>query len=153
MSGFRANIAVAAALIAVVFGGLIAYSVRVAPQMGRDSKRALDSFYAKCRARDFAGARALCSADLREGLSAAQLQREWTKFAAKNGPLTRWEVADKVSIQGFGGSVCLFPPFVDYRHAAFGAKNSGTLIYTRMVPENGGWRVERFNVLRAPGLK
>lgn len=140
-------------LIALVFVALIGYTLRVAPQMSRDSSAALDSFYAKCRARDYNGARGLMSASLRDSITPAQLETQWTQFAAKNGPLNRWEAANKVSITAFGGSVCVFPPFVEYRHAAFGQKGTGTLIYVRMVPENGAWKLERFNVLRSPGLK
>ncbi|PQV65299.1 hypothetical protein B1R32_10137 [Abditibacterium utsteinense] len=152
MMTFSQRMIAAFALIAVLFGGLIAYTIRVAPQMGRESKVALDSFYARCRARDFAGARQMFSSHLQESISEAQLQTEWLKFAAKNGNLSRWEQADKVSINGFGGSVCVFPPFVEFRHAAFGAKGTGTLIYVRMVPQNGKWKLERFNFLRWGGV-
>ncbi len=139
-------------LIVLLFIGLIAYAIRVAPQMGRDSKVALDQFYARCRARDYKGARQMLSTRLQDSISEAQLGNEWAQFAAKNGNLARWEQADKVSINGFGGSVCVFPPFVEFRHGAFGSKGSGTLIYTRMVPENGDWKLERFNFLRWNGL-
>lgn len=148
MTSFHRRMFAAFGLIVVMFVGLIAYAVRVAPQMGRDSKTALDTFYARCRARDFDGAHQMLSRNLQGSLSRAQLQGEWTKFAAKNGQLSRWERANKVSINGFGGSVCVFPPFVDFRHAAFGAKGTGTLIYTRMKPENGVWKLEHFNFLR-----
>ena len=148
MTTFHQRMTAAFCLIVVTFLGLITYSIRVAPQMGRDSKVALDGFYRKCRLRDYRGARADFSVPLQESISAAQLEKEWTKFGARNGAFSRWEQADKVSINGFGGSVCVFPPFVDFRHAAFGSKGTGTLIYVRMKPENGVWKLERFNVLR-----
>lgn len=148
MTTFRGRMMAAFGLIVVAFLGLITYAVRVAPQMGRDSKIALDDFYRKCQTRDYQGARADFSAHLKESISEAQLDKEWTKFAARHGDFSRWEAANKVSINGFGGSVCVFPPFVEFRHAAFGKKGTGTLIYVRMVPENGTWKVERFNVLR-----
>ena len=145
---FRAQMTAAFALIVVVFVVLIAYTIRVAPQMGRESKIALDAFYQKCRAREFEAARSDFTSSLQQSVTPAQFRAEWSNFAAKNGSLSRWEVADKVTINGFGGSVCVFPPFVDFRHAVFGSKEKGTLIHVRMVPENGQWKVERFNVLR-----
>ncbi len=152
MTPFQARMTAGFGFIVVVFIGLVAYSVRVAPQMGRDSKKALDNFYVLCRARNYEGARQMLSPRLQESITTAQLKGEWAKFAVKNGPLSRWEQADKVSINGFGGSVCVFPPFVEFRHAAFGAKGTGTLIYVRMVPQNDGWKLERFNVLRTGSL-
>lgn len=148
MTSFRARMMAALGLITLVFVGLVAYAVRVAPQMGRGSRVALDGFYEKCRAKNYEGARGQFSSRLQESISEAQLAKEWAKFAARNGEFSRWETADKVSINGFGGSVCVFPPFVEFRHAAFGKKGTGTLIYVRMVPESGKWKLERFNVLR-----
>lgn len=148
MNSFRGRMIAAFALIVVLFVALIGYAVSVAPRMGRDSALALENFYRKCRAKDYNGARDAMSSRLQDGISAAQLEREWTQFAARNGSFSRWEVASKVSINGFGGSVCVFPPFVEFRHAAFGKKGTGTLTYVRMVPENGAWKVERFNLLR-----
>lgn len=148
MTSFHRNMAGAGAAIVLIFGALVLYAARVAPRMARDSHAALDAFYARCQQRDYAAARALCSRSLRSSLSEAQLARSWRDFEAKHGALQSWKVADDVSINAFGGSVCVFPPFVDYRHGVSGAKGSGTLIYIRMTPENGAWKVERFNVLR-----
>lgn len=148
MNSFRMRMIAAFALIMVLFVGLVGYAARVAPRMGRDSAAALDGFYQRCRAKDYSGARAMMSSRLQDSNSEAQLRAEWTQFAARNGDFSRWELANKVSITGFGGSVCVFPPFVEFRHAAFGKKSTGTLTYARMVPENGSWKVERFNLLR-----
>jgi hypothetical protein len=134
-------------LIATIFVGSLGYAATAAPRMARDSKIALDAFYGKCQKRDYSGAHALLSQSLQASLSPTKLKSNWQQFEAKNGPLRGWKVADETSIKGFAGSVCLFPPFVDYRHAVRGAKGSGALIYLRLVPENGAWRVERFNVL------
>ncbi len=148
MNSFRMRMAAAFGLIVVLFAGLIFYAARVAPRMGRDSALALNNFYEKCRAKDYDGARALMSSRLQDSNSEAQLNAEWSQFAARNGDFSRWELANKVSITGFGGSVCVFPPFVEFRHAAFGKLGTGTLTYVRMVPEDGSWKVERFNLLR-----
>ena len=148
MMSFRGRMVLAFGLIVSTFGGLVVYAARVAPQMGRESRSALEAFYQKCKAGDYRSARADFSTSLQQSISEAQLEREWAKFANRNGRLSRWETANKVSINGFGGSVCVFPPFVDFRHAAFGNQGTGTLIYVRMVPEDGKWRLERFNVLR-----
>jgi hypothetical protein len=137
-----------AAFIIVAFVGLVLYAMRVAPRMGRDSKIALDSFYTKCQNRDYSAAHAMFSQGLRSSISQTQLQKEWTKFTQRNGPLKKWEAANGVTISGFGGSVCVFPPFVDFRHGVSGTKGTGTLIYVRMIPEDGGWRLDRFNALR-----
>ena len=148
MTLFHRRMIAAFGLIVLIFSGLVAYSLRVAPQMARESKLALDHFYSLCRARDYQSAHQMFSPHLQEAISQAQLQKEWTKFAVKNGPLSRWEKADKISMTGFGGSVCVFPPFVEFRHGAFGSKGTGTLVHVRMAPENGKWELERFNFLR-----
>ena len=148
MKTFNQKMAAAAFFIFVVFVGLIIYAARVAPQMGRDSHAALENFYQKCRARDFDGAYAFFGTNLRAAIPQAQLEKEWAKFESRHGALAKWESAGSISINGFGGSVCVFPPFVDYRHAVKGKSGKGTLIYIRMVPESDGWKLERFNPLR-----
>lgn len=148
MTTFRARMMAAFAFIVVTFLVLITYTIRVAPKMGRDSKLALDGFYENCRARDYRSARAAFATHLQESISEAQLRTEWTKFAARHGAFSRVASTESVTITGFSGSVCVFPPFVDFHHAAFGTKGTGTLIQVRMVPENGKWKLERFNVLR-----
>ncbi len=148
MTTFHWRAVAAFGAIAVVFVGLLVYAGSVAPQMGRDSNRVVEAFYARCQARDYAGARAYLSESGKEGTGGAAFEKLWRKFEAKHGPLAKWEAANKVSIAGFGGSVCVFPPFVDFRHAVTGSKSTGTLIYIRVVPENGKWKIERFTVLR-----
>ncbi|HEX9998353.1 MAG TPA: hypothetical protein VGB45_14540 [Abditibacterium sp.] len=148
MNSFNQRMFAAGAFIVVTFVGLVVYAARVAPRMGRDSNTAVEQFYSRCRARDYEGAHAFFGSNLRPAISKAQLQKEWTKFEARNGALAKWESAGSISINGFGGSVCVFPPFVDFRHAVKGKSGKGTLIYIRMVPENDGWKLERFNVLR-----
>lgn len=148
MTKFHWRMVGAFGCIVVIFLGLITYVGRVAPKMARDSAQAVDVFYGRCRARDYEGAHALFSRQLSGSTSTAQLKAEWDRFEKQHGPMTGWKAATDVSISGFGGSVCVFPPFVDFRHGIIGAKGNGTLIYIRMVPEAGKWRVERFNVLR-----
>lgn len=148
MTQFHRRLVVAFGAIAVVFIGMLLYVGSVAPQMARDSNAAVNAFYARCRDRDYVGARAYLSGAAKDSISIAALEKEWRKFAERHGPLQSWQAADKVSIAGFGGSVCVFPPFVDFRHGVEGSKGTGTLIYIRAVPENGSWKIERFNVLR-----
>jgi hypothetical protein len=148
MTPFRLRMLAASGAITVIFLAMVLYVGSVAPKMARDSGIVVKTFYARCQARDYKGASALLSTIGKESITPAALEKEWRRFAVTNGPLKRWETADKVSIAGFGGSVCVFPPFVDFRHGVFGEKETGTLCYIRAVPENGAWKVERFTVLR-----
>ncbi|RYG64655.1 hypothetical protein EON80_18835 [bacterium] len=147
MTNFRWRMLAAASLIVAIFVGLVGYSMRVAPRMQFDSKIALNEFLVRCQNHDYKGARQFLNSALTTDISETLLRSKWAEFEAKNGKIRNWKPAD-LSINGFQGSVCVFPPFVDFRHAVFGAKGTGTIIYIRMAPENGDWKLERFSFLR-----
>jgi hypothetical protein len=147
MTKFKWRMLAGLGFIVVAFASLVLYSMRVAPKMGWESKLALNEFYVRCRSHNYKGAHAQLSSTLQANVTQDRLRAKWTEFEAKHGKLTKWAPAN-ISIKGFGGSICVFPPFVDFRHAVSGSKGTGTIIYVRMVPENGRWRLERFNFLK-----
>lgn len=151
MTIFTKRMLLAVVAILMVFGGLVLYGMRVAPRMDQESKLALNDFFTRCQQRDYDGAYGLVGQNLKSSLNEAQLKKAWQEFEAKHGRIRNWGPAD-ISIQGFGGSVCIFPPFVDSRHAVSGSKGSGTIVHVRMVPESGSWRLERLNFLKGAGV-
>lgn len=151
MTKFAKRMLLAVIAILLVFGALVFYGMKVAPRMDYESKLVLNDFLIHCQQRDYQGAYSFVGQNLKPSLTEAQLKKAWQEFESKHGRIRNWGPAD-ISIQGFRGSVCVFPPFVDSRHAVSGSKGTGTIVYVRMVPEKGSWRLERLNFLKGAGV-
>ena len=138
-------------VVALVFALLIGYALRTAPRMSRESQATLDAFYALCRSHSYARAYALLTPELRDSLTQSDMIARFQEFEKTNGPLQKWAPAAGGSLT-FGGRVCLFPPFVDYTHRIFGARpksiGEATVVYIRMVPRDGQWRLQRLSFMR-----
>lgn len=141
----------AGVLLVLVFLGLLGYAARRAPQMSRDSQRALDAFYLRCQTHNYARAYQLLAPELQDILTEDELAARWRAYEKTNGRIQKWLPAAGGSIH-IGGRVCLFPPFVDYTHRVVGQNGStianATVVYIRMVPGENGWRVQKLSFTR-----
>ena len=138
-------------LVALIFLVLIGYAARTAPRMARDSEATLNAFYARCQQHDYARAYELLAPELRDSMSQTQMKNRFQQFEKTNGPIEKWAPSAGGSIT-FGGRVCLLPPFVDYTHRLIGVRpktiGEATVIYIRMAPRDGVWRVQRLSFMR-----
>lgn len=140
-----------AAVVAVLFTGLMVYALRTAPRMSRESQRTLDAFYARCQRHDYGAAYAMLAPELRDTISPIEMASGFAQFEYSNGKIEKWAPAAGGSIN-FGGRVCLFPPFVDYTHRLIGTRpkpiGEATVVYIRLVPRDGKWQVQRLSFMR-----
>lgn len=138
-------------LLIVIFTGFILYAMRAAPRMLKESNVALDAFYIRCQKHDYARAYALCSPELRDSLSQADLADRWAQFEKINGRIKKWDPSLGGGIT-FGGRTNFVPPFVDYTHRVSGEKPSdvatATVVYIRMVPREGTWKLQKLSFMR-----
>lgn len=126
------------ALVALAGGylGLIKYSISAGPRMSWDSKLVLNEFYVRSQARDYNGAHQLLSQNLKSTLTVGTLSQQWQAFEKAHGPIRNWNGAP-------GGSVNIFPKYVQSVHTITGKKSGAGMAWVRMVPESGTWRVDR----------
>ena len=137
-------------VVAMVFVIFMGYALRTAPQMSRESERALNAFYLRCQQHSYARAYQLLAPELQDSMTEADLAARFQKFEETNGKIERWAHSAGGSIT-FGGRICLFPPFVDYTHRLMGVEKKGigeaTVVYIRMVPRDGKWRLQRLSFM------
>lgn len=138
-------------VVAMIFLILIGYSMRTAPRMSRESEATLNAFYLRCQQHSYDRAYQLLAPELKDSMSQAEMKDRFEQFEKTNGTIERWAPAAGGSIT-FGGRVCLFPPFVDYTHRLLGTQKKeigeATVVYLRLVPREGKWRVQKLSFMR-----
>ena len=141
----------AGVLTVLLFVTFIAYAMRAAPRMLKDSNVALNAFYMSCQNHNYGRAYQMLAPELRDSLTQAQLAARWAEFEQKNGRLTKWEPSLGGSIT-FGGRTNFVPPFVDYTHRVSGQNpatmGTATVVYIRMVPRDGTWKLQKLSFMR-----
>lgn len=142
MTNYTRNVWIGASVIIALFMGLFVYVGRVGPQMNAEAHAALDEFYTRAQAKNYSGAHALVSTQLADDLSQTKLAARWQTFEKKHGAIQSW--GPTTGGQTNIGRVCVFPPFVDFYLSVRGTK-SQSVFFTRLKPENGGWRVDRWS--------
>ena len=139
------------AVVAMLFVVFMGYALRTAPQMSRESQRALDAFYLRCQQHSYERAYQLLAPELKDSMTQAEMADRFAQFEKTNGKIQQWAPAAGGSIT-FGGRVCLFPPFVDYTHRLIGAQpkdiGEATVVYIRLVPRDGQWRLQKLSFMR-----
>lgn len=138
-------------VVAMIFLILIGYALRTAPRMLRDSETTLNAFYLRCQQHSYGRAYQLLAPELKDSMSQAEMADRFGQFEKTNGTIDKWAPSAGGSIT-FGGRVCLFPPFVDYTHRLMGVEKKeigqATVVYIRMVPRDGQWRVQKLSFMR-----
>lgn len=130
------NILVAVVTFVGVFIGLFKYSMSAGPRMSWDSKLVLNEYFVRSQARNYAGAYQLTSQNLKSNLSLQALTQQWQAFEKAHGSIKNWKALR-------GGSVNIFPKFVESVYAVTGTKKGAGTVWVRMTPENGAWRVDK----------
>lgn len=146
MSHYTRNIWIGAAVVLTLFMGLFVYAGRLGPQMNAESSAALSEFFARLQRRDYSGAHALVSTQLADDLTPAKLVARAKKRESAHGQIQGWGPTTGGDQSQNIGRVCVFPPFVDFYTSVRGTKG-GTVYFTRLKPENGGWRIDRWSEL------
>ena len=130
------NILVVVVAFAGAFIGLFKYSMSAGPRMSWDSKLVLNEYFVRSQARNYAGAYQLTSQNLKSNLSVQSLTQQWQAFEKAHGGIKNWQPLR-------GGSVNIFPKFVESVYAVTGTKKGAGTVWVRMIPENGAWRVDK----------
>ena len=140
-----------AAIIVLIFAAFIVYAMRAAPQMLHQSDAALNQFYLSCQHHNYDRAYQMLAPELRDSLSEPELAARWQQFEKANGRIRKWEPSLGGGIT-WGGRTNFVPPFVDYTHRVIGTQPStmgtATVVYIRMVPRNGHWRLQKLSFMR-----
>lgn len=135
----------------MVFLIFMGYALRTAPRMSRDAETALNAFYLRCQQHSYARAYQLLAPELQDSMTPANLATRFGEFEKTNGRIEKWMPAAGGSTH-IGGRICLFPPFVDYTHRLMGVEpkdiGEATVVYIRMVPHDGQWRVQKLSFMR-----
>ena len=130
---------------------LLGYALRTAPRMSRESEATLNAFYQKCQQHSYASAYQMLAPELQDAMTQAQMADRFQQFEKTNGTIEKWAPSAGGSIT-FGGRVCLFPPFVDYTHRLMGVQpkeiGEATVVYIRLVPREGQWKLQRLSFMR-----
>ena len=154
LSKLPRHIFVGLQMFAVIFFiglGLMAYAIRTAPRMSRDSEATLNAFYQKCQDHSYESAYQMLAPELKDSITQAQMADRFQQFEKNNGTIDKWAPSAGGSLT-FGGRVCLFPPFVDYTHRLMGVQKKeigeATVVYIRMVPREGKWQLQRLSFMR-----
>ena len=138
-------------VVTVVFFIFMAYALRTAPQMSREAEVSLNQFYSLCQQHSYDRAYQLLAPELKDVVTQTDLANRFGEFEKTNGKIERWAPASGGSIN-MGGRICLIPPFVDYTHRLIGVEPKGigdaTVVYIRMVPRNGQWRLQKLSFMR-----
>jgi hypothetical protein len=146
MSHYTRNIWIGASVVLTLFMGLFVYAGRLGPQMNAEASAALSEFFARLQRRDYPGAHTLASAQLANDLTPTKLVSRAQKRESVQGPIQGWGPTTGGDQTQNIGRVCVFPPFVDFYTSVRGTKGY-TVYFTRLKPENGRWRIDRWSEL------
>lgn len=129
--------------IGLFYYGAIYYATRVAPARSAAALVVLNQFYAHSQKRQYGAARTLMTRHLAESISEKDLAARWAKFEKENGPISRW-----IGAGGgiFGGGVNIWPPEVAFDTFVLGQKQDRGRVLTRLVPEDGTWRIQSLEI-------
>lgn len=134
---------VGAIFISIFYGGAVYYATRVAPVQSGAAQIVLDQFFRHSQKRNYEAARKLMTRDLAGNISRTQLAAKWAKFEKENGAISRWIGAGGGA---FAGGVNIWPREVAFDTFMLGQGNERGRVLTRMVPENGTWRVQSLEI-------
>jgi hypothetical protein len=130
------NILVVVVAFAGAFIGLVKYSMSAGSRMSWDSKLVLNEYFVRSQARNYAEAYQLTSQNLKSNLSVQSLTQQWQAFEKAHGAIKNWQPLR-------GGSVNIFPKYVESVYAITGKKSGAGTVWVRMIPENGAWRLDK----------
>ena len=130
------NILVVVVTFAGAFIGLVKYSMYAGSRMSWDSKLVLNEYFVRSQSRDYAGAHQLLSRYLKSSLSVEALSQQWKPFEKAHGTIKNWQNLR-------GGSVNIFPKYVESVYTVTGYKKGAGTVWVRMIPESGTWRVDK----------
>ena len=130
------NILVVIVAFAGAFIGLVKYSMSAGSRMSWDSKLVLNEYFVRSQSRDYAGAHQLLSRNLKSDLTTGAIGQQWQAFEKAHGSIRNWQPLR-------GGTINIFPKYVESVYAVTGKKTGAGTVWVRMVPEGGNWRVGR----------
>ena len=136
-------VGLAAFVILNVFCAAIWFATRVAPVQNKAAAVVWLQFLDRSKARDYEGARSLCTMDYRGSPTAARLREKWQRFERKNGPFTTWRQA------GGGrprGGVNIWPREINFDTYVLGPRMDRGRATARLVLENDRWRLQNVEI-------